>query len=527
MKPYILLAFTILSNLALHGQDLSLEEKVGQILMVHFKGETMNEDALEMIHDLHVGGIIYYNWANKLSDPLQVKHLSEELQTAALNTKAQIPLFIAADQEGGLVARLENGFTIFPGNRALGETNRIDLAKQAAQIMGIELRSVGINFNLSPVVDVNSNPRNPVIGIRSFGKDPERVIAFGRSVLAGYEDAGILTSLKHFPGHGDVEIDSHEALPIVRKNLEELERLDLAPFSVLAPFADAVVTAHILVKALDNENCVTLSSKALGYLREKIGFKGLILSDSLVMEGLLEVCQNVEELALRAFNAGCDVLVLGGKQLTSHREYFELTPSDIKRIHAYLVDAVKEGRISLQRLDESVNRIILLKEKKLRQSQQAHFEIKYDSKAIAEEIARLAVRKTLESSFHLTRAEPFAVIAPELIRQTMVKSSFSSLNRAELIFFEGLNPSPITIESHQTRLKEKNVVIFFTYNAWKFPSQNFWIQKLLGDGKQVVVVCLRDPLDAELFDTAKGVITTFSPSLPSLEAVYQILVKDP
>lgn len=146
--------------------SLKLEEKVGQLLMVHFHGEVANEEARILIQETGVGGIIYYNWSNGLSSPEQVRALSEDLQKMI---PGKIPLLIATDQEGGVVARLAKGFTLFPGNRALGETGDSGLAKSAALAMGQELQAVGINMNLAPIVDINSNPRNPVIGIRSFG----------------------------------------------------------------------------------------------------------------------------------------------------------------------------------------------------------------------------------------------------------------------------------------------------------------------------------------------------------------------
>jgi len=259
-------------------QEMSLEEKVGQLLMVHFNGETANEDARVLIQESKVGGIIYYNWSNGLSSPLQVMTLSAELQKLAKKNRFEIPLLIAADQEGGVVARLQKGFTCFPGNRALGETKDCSYAKAAFFAMGQELQAVGINMNLAPVVDVNSNPKNPVIGVRSFGDDPELVSAFGKQALEGLKQAGVISTLKHFPGYGDVAVDPHEDLPIIRKSKEELEKIELVPFTKLASFADAIMTAHILVPAFDADHCSTLSEKTLSYLRDTIGFKGVIHS---------------------------------------------------------------------------------------------------------------------------------------------------------------------------------------------------------------------------------------------------------
>lgn len=335
------------------GTHLTLEEKVGQLLIVHFNGEECNPDATRLIHDAHVGGFIYYNWSNRLSSPPQVKNLSHQLQE-----EATIPLFIAVDQEGGRVTRLKEGFTQFPSNGEVGKTGDPSIAEHNAFVTGQELKQVGINMNLAPVVDVNVNPQNPVIGDRSFGSDPQTVIAFASQALEGYKRAGVLCVMKHFPGHGDVTVDPHKDLPIVDKPIYSLEKVELAPFAALN--APAIMTAHILVPTLDPDNPATTSKAILtDLLRNKIGYDGVIMSDSLVMEGLLKQYSSIEEAAIAAINAGCDVLILGGKQLLANHEGYELDVDDVIRIHKALVNAAKLGKIDI---DESVNRILKLKE---------------------------------------------------------------------------------------------------------------------------------------------------------------------
>jgi beta-N-acetylhexosaminidase len=347
-------------------QEMTLEEKVGQLLMVHFNGEIANEDSKTLIQKLHVGGIIYYNWANGLNSPDQVLLLSTGLQQLSTQNRLTIPLFIAADQEGGRVARLTKGFTNFPGNKALGMSGDLKLAEECAFTMGQEMHAVGVNFNLAPVVDVNSNPRNPIIGTRSFGDTTDIVIPFAKSTLEGYHRSGTITSLKHFPGHGDVEVDSHHDLPILKKTKQELQQVELLPFAKLAPIADTIMTAHIMVPSIDPVNCATLSKCILDILRKEMGFEGVIISDSLVMEGLLKNCSSVEEGAIRAFNAGCDILLFGGKQLTGSNLSSEMSVSEFERVHQSLINAVKNGLISESRLNESVGRILKLKSKFIR-----------------------------------------------------------------------------------------------------------------------------------------------------------------
>ncbi len=338
-------------------KEMSLEEKVGQIMMVHFRGETINDEAKSLIQDIKVGGFIYYNWSNGLSSPKQIQTLSMDLQALA-----RIPLLIATDQEGGRVTRLKDGFTKFPGNAALGLTANPMLAMEAAVVMGEEMHAVGINMNLAPVVDINSNINNPVIGNRAFGDCPKTVVDFGLQALKGFKKANVITTLKHFPGHGDTAEDSHVSLPINNKTMQQLEEMELIPFATLE--SDAIMTAHMLVPSFDKENCSTLSFKTLNFLRQNLGFKGVIISDSLVMEGVLKKCLNIENTSLQALQAGCDILLLGGHQLNGNSS-LELKFKDIQRIHKSIVQSVKNDKNLELRLNGAVERILTLKEKYL------------------------------------------------------------------------------------------------------------------------------------------------------------------
>jgi beta-N-acetylhexosaminidase len=500
-------------------EELTLEEKVGQLFMAHFVGENVNEDAKALIQDVHVGAVIYYNWTNGLTSPSQVQKLSSELQKLARETRLSIPLFIAADQEGGLVARLTQGFTVFPGNRALGATNNSDLAERSSYAIGQEMRSVGVNMNLAPVVDINSNAQNPVIGIRSFGDVPETVLAFGEKALQGYNRAQVVACLKHFPGHGEVSVDSHEDLPVVNKSIEELERGELLPFAKLGLQADAIMTAHILVPALDPDNCSTLSKKTLTYLRETIGFEGVIVADSLVMEGVLKKCDgSVEEATIQALDAGCDLVIFGGRRIVSGSS--ELPVSDVQRIHGKVMEAVKSGRLSEERLNQSVQRILRLKERYLnRPSEIMPLE---NHQLLAREIASLSL-KTIEndpSCCANLNQKRVAVIAPQLMKESIDQTALLSLGKTtEGLFFSGLCPSVQEVAAIEESAKTADIVIFCSYNAWKNESQKELIKALVAMGKPVILLVLRDPLDAELFPKANLIFTTFSPTAPSIQAV--------
>lgn len=485
----ILFCYFLLSFFSLYS--LTVEEKVGQLLMVHFHGETANDDAKTLIQDLHVGGFIYYNWANNLSDPQQVKNLSASLQSLS-----KIPLLIAVDQEGGVVNRVK-GLTVFPGNMALGMSENTNLAEEAAFVMGEELLRVGVNLNLAPVVDVNSNPNNPVIGIRSFGNTPEKVVAFGAKALKGYSKAGVLTSLKHYPGYGDVAVDPHEALPILKKSLSELEKEELVPFAKLNSRADTIMTAHILIPELDPERCATVSAKCLGYLRDTLHFKGVIIADSLVMEGVLN--DRIENVAIEAFNAGCDILLLGGKLLGGLGH--ELTLEDVKNVHAALVQAVKEGKISEKRLDNAVKRILTLKKKiKTKSNLSLRMVNTPERRQLARTIAKQAIKVTQNGPKPSLRRKKVALVAPKIMEEDLKNSSFMKLGP---LFIDG-NVEEIS--------KNHDSIIYFSYNDWKKPKK---ISNL-----PLIVIVLRDPQDEELFPLSPLIIKTYSPTLPSLEEAY-------
>jgi beta-N-acetylhexosaminidase len=498
-------------------KEMSLEEKVGQIFVVHFNGEEVNNDAKALIQEMHVGGFIYYNWANGLTSPAQVKSLSEGLQKLGQETRLSIPLLITADQEGGIVARFTQGFTVFPGNKALGMTGDPELAKESAFAIGQELQAVGVNFNLSPVVDVNINPCNPVIGIRSFGDSVDTVVAFGGKALEGYRQAGTIACLKHFPGHGDVEVDSHYDLPIVNKSKDELIRVELRPFAELASEADTIMTAHILVPALDPENCSTLSKKTLDFLRKDLGFQGVIVADSLVMEGVLKKCGSVDEAAIHALNAGCDILMLGGKQLISNSQ-FELTVTDMRRIHHSVVEAVKSGRVSEERLDQAVEKVIQLKNKYLLHAPADWVVKTAEHEALSKKIAALSLKVIKNEPVSLTEKK-VAVFAPQAIRDSIEQTSLLKMGKeTSAFFFDGLNPSESDIVAIKENGKAADVIVFCSYNSWKHAAQASVINVLLEMGKPVILFAVRDPQDAALYPKASVVMTTFSPTAPSIQA---------
>src|SRR5437868_6476316 len=204
---------------------MTLEEQIGQVLMVGFAGDTPSQEIIDLIQQYHIGNIILFS--RNVRDAQQVRELTQHLQRSAKEAGQPYPLLIAIDQENGIVQRLGETVTVFPGNMALGAIGSEQIAYEVALATGRELKALGINMNLAPVVDVNNNPANPVIGVRSFGEDPQMVARLSVAMVKGYRAAGVITSLKHFPGHGDTAVDSHLALPIIPYALERLETVEL------------------------------------------------------------------------------------------------------------------------------------------------------------------------------------------------------------------------------------------------------------------------------------------------------------
>jgi beta-N-acetylhexosaminidase len=511
--------------------EMTLEEKVGQLFMVFFIGQEVNDDAKTVIQQAHVGSIIYYQWANGLTSPQQVQKLSNDLQRMAQNQSHGIPLFIAADQEGGVVARLNQGFTQFPGNSAIGQSGHPELAEESTFAIGQEMKAVGINMNLAPVVDVNSNPQKPVIGVRSFSSKPNEVAHLGFLALKGYKRAGVIATLKHFPGYGEVSVDPHYDLPVVSKSKEEIHQTELFPFRALIPHAPAIMTAHIIMPALDSQHCATLSKVITNdLLRKEMNFDGLILTDSLVMQGLLNECENIDEATVQAILAGNDIVTFGGKML-GQKDAKDLTPADILRIFQHTVDAVKNGRISQERLDASVVRILKLKQsaglfdQKYPDASDISQNVKtYEHQQLAKKIATHSVKilhNELQLPLNLTQG---MIVAPSVLREPLENVT---LPKMEMQFYEGLAPNESEINLTYKKAQEADVVIVFSYNAWKNEAQQKLISGLLKTGKPVIIVAVRDPHDVNLFAEADAIIATYSPTACSLQAAIDLLHQDP
>ncbi len=330
--------------------------KVGQLFLLAFSGEDA-EIVTPFIKERGIGGLYLSN--ENLREPTQSANLLNELQEAALAGISGQPLLTACDQEGAWGIMVPYS-TTGPGNMAMG-ASPVSNTEEMYSIFARELTAIGVFCNLCPAADVNSNPLNPIIGTRSFGEDPQQVAARVEAAIKGLHKNGIIAVAKHFPGHGNTSTDTHVGIPRVNRSLEEIESIDLYPFKVaIEAGVDLVMTSHIIFDALDPEHPATLSSKILiEYLRNKLGFKGVVITDSFNM-GSIQKSYDPSEAAIATILAGADMIMLAEERYGEDvGDYVKSQTEMIDRVE----QAVMDGRIPMERLNEAYQRIIDLKER--------------------------------------------------------------------------------------------------------------------------------------------------------------------
>lgn len=358
---------------------MPLREKITQMLMVDFRNwdENTNDDAAmsgftvmndqvrDIVQRYRFGAVIYF--AQNLTGTEQAYHLTQALQQAAVEDGG-IPILICTDQEGGSVYRLGTG-TALPGNMALGAAGDRNYGYLSGRIIGSELRALGINTNLAPVVDVNSNAANPVIGLRSYGDDPVQVGQMASAAISGMSQFDVVGCAKHFPGHGDTAVDSHYGLPRVDKTLEELLECELKPYEILMNQGiEMIMTAHILYPQLEDSReysrktgkmealPASMSPKIIqGLLKETLGFEGIVVTDAMNMAGIADHWDSVQAV-VQAIKAGADMICM---PCTLEKA------EDVRRLEAILrgvEEAVETGVIPMERIDDGVRRILTVKE---------------------------------------------------------------------------------------------------------------------------------------------------------------------
>ncbi|MFJ8658794.1 glycoside hydrolase family 3 protein [Streptomyces sp. NPDC093795] len=524
---------------------MSLAQKVGQLFVMRVYGHSATDPdqadidanlaeigvrtAAELVERYHVGGVIYFTWAHNTRAPQQIAELSNGIQQAALAQPTPVPVLISTDQEHGIVCRVGEPATLVPGAMALGAGGSHADARRAAQIAGAELAAVGIRQNYAPVADVNVNPANPVIGVRSFGSDPAAVAGLVAAQVKGYQRAGVAATSKHFPGHGDTAVDSHYGLPTITHTRAQWAELDAPPFrSAIAAGIDSIMTAHIVVPALDpSEDPATLSRPILtGILREQLGYDGVVVTDSLAMEGV-RTKYGDDRVPVLALKAGVDQL---------------LNPPKLDVAWNAVLRAVRDGELTEDRLDESILRILRLK------SKLGLFRNAY--------VSRAGVERVVGSAAHLAQADRIAESTTTLLLNedeflplspvshpsvlvvgadpaspsgttgpptTTLATTLRELGFTATALSTGITPTAARIEEAVAAAAGKDVVVVGTYNVTATSPQRTLVARLVATGVPVVTIAIRNPYDIARIDGQRATLASYSWTDVELRAAVRVL----
>jgi beta-N-acetylhexosaminidase len=514
---------------------MTLEQKVGQLFMTYAYGDRADtqaaadvranqsahgvDNAQQLIDRYKLGGVIYFAWSNNVNDTAQIAGLSNGVQRASLDA-TNTPALISTDQEGGVVFRVPA--TELPGNMALGAGRSTQDAHTAAVIGGSEIRSVGVNWNFGPVADVNVNAANPVIGVRSFSEDPQLTAGLTAAQVRGYQEQGIAAAAKHFPGHGDTAVDSHTGIPVINHTREEWEAIDKPPFqAAIDAGIKAIMTAHIVVPALDPSGDPATLSKPImtGILRKEMGYNGVVITDSLGMAGVREKYGDARVPVL-ALEAGVDMLLM---------------PPDLDLAYNAVLEAVRSGELTEDRIDTSVKRILRLK------WDLGLVQDPYVDAAEAQEVTR--------SAEHLEQAQALTDRTTTLVKNDAgvlpldtagqqvlvtgwgdpstqtVGEEMAARGAHTTVFETGTNPGAARIEDAVTRAQANDVTVVLTNRAWMDANsgQQDLVKRLHETGKPVIVVAVRDAYDISRFDEVPTYVATYSYSAVSLRSAVKVL----
>lgn len=517
---------------------MSLEQKVGQLFTTHVYGAHAHDEEwsatnqaeygvdtpAEVVEKYNLGGVIYFAWSGNTDSPERIRDLSTSLQDVATDQPSGVPLHLAIDQETGIVARMLEPATVFPGAMALGATRDPSLAAEVFEVTGRELDAVGVNMNFAPVLDVNTNPQNPVIGVRSFGESPDLVADLGASAVSAMQDVGVSATMKHFPGHGDTDVDSHFGLPSVTYDRDTLMDVHVAPFAeAMEQGADAVMTAHMVVEAIDPDMPATLSRDVLtGLLRDELGFEGLIVTDALEMGALAEFWDD-DEIAVMALEAGADVLLM---------------PGDMDQAYEGVLDAVRSGQISEKRVEESVMRIL---------------QTKYDRGLFRDPYPDPDALDIVGSDAHQAVAEEAGERAATLVANdagllpldagdldSVLVTGWGVSTTAALgdlvaakgpgveVIQTGANPGSGTVDAVTDAAQGHDLVMVTTMSAAFAPAagQQELVEALQASDTPVVVLAVRNPYDIASLPEVDTYLATYSWQRVSLRGAVEVAFGD-
>jgi beta-N-acetylhexosaminidase len=500
---------------------------IGQKLLLAFQGVEPSPEIIDALKKYRPGGLTFFRSLN-IDAPTQVRQLTDALQRLARDFNLP-PLLIATDQEGGQLMAIGEGTTPLPGNMALGATGSPELARKAGEVLGRELAAMGINVDYAPSCDVNINPQNPVIGIRSFSEDPVAVAQLASAMIEGIQSAGVAATAKHFPGHGDTDGDSHHGLPSVPHTLERLQQVEFPPFqAAIAADAKLMMTAHLALPAIDGPDAppATLSRRILhGLLREELGYEGVIVTDAMDMKAIHQG-EALGEDAIKAAAAGADLLLL-----TSN-------PDDQQRVYESLASAIQTGELDEEATSASIERILSLKHW-LAGNPQPDLDVVGCAThwAIANEIAErsmtLVHNEVRLLPLNVNPEGRIAVVIPHPVDLTPADTSSyitpslaTAMREHHPIVDEYIIPhipEPQEIAEIFDRLQAYDILVFGTLNAYASPKQAEFVRQGLKLGIPTVIAALRLPYDLTVFPEAQTYVCTYSILEPSMQALAKAL----
>jgi len=488
--------------------EMGLPEKLGQMMMVGFAGRELDEATTAMLERFHVGGVCLFK-RNVSSSP-QVAALNEALYRLF---EGKVPPFIAVDQEGGNVIRVEDTPMLLPSAMALGATGSEELAFQVGKVMGEDLRLLGFNMNLAPVVELGLNLRNNVMGTRAFGSHPQMVSKLGKAFVRGQQSVQMVTVAKHFPGHGHSAIDSHKDLPMLEETQEQMQ-LQWEPFrAVIGQGLDAVMTAHVSLPKISGDLVPATLSPALldGILRGQLNFEGVVLTDELEMEAIARQ-YSAGEAAVRAIEAGADMVLIPWQAQKKEEVFLALQ------------EAAKQGRLSEERINASVRRLLLLKLKRglfeplpPLAERQKHFG---KNKALEAHIAQAAIT-LLRNDNQLLPLKPQLRLVV-FAQDKALTEPLSQKRQADVFslspFLKPANPA--AANKALERAAQADVVVVGLSHMRQLPA----LHRIAAVSKKLVVVVLGNPLLLEALPQVDALLITYSYLSASQKAAARALL---
>lgn len=495
---------------------MTLREMIGQRLVTGFEGPEMTDVFKEAVRKYKIGNVILFT--RNIQSAMQLKKLCADIQEF-VTAETGYPAFITIDQEGGTVSRLPSDCTVIPGAMAMATTGNAQYVYEAGLLTGRELNTLGVNFDLAPVLDVNSNPHNPVIGVRSYGDQPEKVAEYGIAMMKGLTDGGVLSCGKHFPGHGDTDVDSHIGLPVIDKSLEVLEQCELIPFRrAIDAGIPAIMTTHIIFPQIDPEYPATMSRTIMtGILRERFGYQGLIISDCMMMKAIADHYGTVNGV-MKAMQAGVDLVFVCHDPMMAG-EALELVEQKIANVE-----------MSMFEMEQSVNRI--LEAKKLMRPSSGDDQIPGCAEH-REKVRIFAEHAVTLVSNHLENLGERPIffgcqnaaqsVASDKVKNTQSFAAFMQEKLGGDSCVTSLNPTDDEIKSAKESAAGHTAIVVGLLNGLKNKWQIRLVNELNMLGIPVIAVTLHIPYDLmELSDTVCK-LAAYGYDMNTLDAVANVL----